>query len=45
MDGNNLNTNQRDPFVATRKDADMRQLMTSLQELQEIDLRLQYLEL
>ncbi len=36
MDGNNVNTNQRDPFVATRKDADMRQLMTSLQELQEM---------
>lgn len=34
MEGN-MNQNQRDPF-ASRKDADMRQLMTSLQEVQEM---------
>lgn len=34
MDGN-LNTTQRDPFAA-RRDTDMRQLMTSIKELQEM---------
>lgn len=34
MDGN-MNNNQRDPF-AVRRDADMRQLMTALKDLQEI---------
>ena len=35
MEGN-MNNVQRDPF-AVRRDADMRQLMTTLKELQEID--------
>ncbi len=33
---NNMNNSQRDPFMATRKDGDMRQLMASLKELQEM---------
>ena len=33
---NNMNNAQRDPFITTRKDGDMRQLMASLKELQEM---------
>lgn len=42
MEGN-MNNSQRDPFVTTRRDADMRQLMTAIKELQEITANAQML--